>query len=128
SCHSAAVSPRSPSSLVPVITSAHNQMVAGSPGIGSSDQMRAVLSSEAVTMRRPSGLNLGGPSLAVCPWSAPVSWPLDASRTLAAPSGHAVTTCEPVGSNATDRINPLLTLNALRLFKVVESQRWALPP
>ena len=38
-------------------------MVALSPGIGSSVQIRAVLSSDAVTMRRPSGLNAAEKSL-----------------------------------------------------------------
>jgi hypothetical protein len=44
---------------------------------------RAVLSSEAVTMRLPSGLNAALLTPSICPWSSPIVLPVSASHSRA---------------------------------------------
>ena len=68
----------------------------------SASQTRAVLSSEAVTTRLPSGLNAAELTASVCPWRVARALPESASQTRAVLSADAVTTRLPSGLNAAE--------------------------
>ena len=63
-------------------------------------QTMAVLSSEAVTIRRPSGLNAADHTGFVCPVSERIFRPVAAFQTMAVPSPEAVTIRRPSALNA----------------------------
>ena len=61
--------------------------------------MMAVWSSDAVTMRLPSGLNDADLTAFLCPSSVRIFWPDAASQTIAVLSSDAVTMRLPSGLN-----------------------------
>jgi len=65
----------------------------------SASQTRAVPSSEAVTTRRPSGLNTAERTESSCCKGRPTGLPVSASQTRAVWSSEAVTTRRPSGLN-----------------------------
>jgi hypothetical protein len=66
-------------------------------------QMRAVLSSDAVTMRNPSGLKGGGIHDVLMARRTAISSPVAASQMRAVPSHDAVTMHDPSGLKAAER-------------------------
>ncbi len=71
-------------------------------------QMRAVLSSDAVTMRDPSGLNAAEFTIASWPRRTAIALPVAASQMRAVLSSDAVTMREPSGLNAAEQTQPLV--------------------
>ena len=65
-------------------------------------QTRAVLSSDTVTMRLPSGLNAADETGSTCPLSSAMRDPLSAIQTRAVLSSDAVTMRLPSGLNAAE--------------------------
>src|SRR6516165_5502218 len=68
--------------------------------VGRESHSRAVLSSDAVTTRRPSGLNAALITTSSCPLRTPICLPLSTSHSRAVLSKDAVTTRRPSGLNA----------------------------
>jgi hypothetical protein len=64
--------------------------------------IRAVLSSEVVTIRRPSGLNCADVTAPSCSMGSPAAWPVVPSHSRAVKSLDAVTTHRPSGLNCAD--------------------------
>ena len=78
-------------------------------------QTRAVLSSDAVTMRLPSGLNAALTTASSWPLSgAPIGWPVAASQIRAVLSSDAVTMRLPSGLNAALDTRPSWPLSGRR--------------
>ncbi len=76
----------------------------------SASHNRAVLSSDAVTTRLPSGLNAAELTGPVCPWRVAMVLPESASQTRAVLSAEAVTTRLPSGLNAAECTEPRVPL------------------
>ena len=106
---------------VPVYASTQSGKIAAFPSIGSSGQTRAVLSSEAVTTRLPSGLNAAELTSAVCPWRE-ASLAGVGVQTRAVVSPEAVTTRLPSGLNAARRTYAVCPWSGARVLLVSASQ------